>query len=254
MAISSRVDLIDYAKSSTHVFVSNKYFDTYMRLMQKAMDRGWEKKTCENYVERHHLLPKSIFPEFIKTKENIVCLTAREHFVAHLLLTKCTTTHFSHKMTLAIQKILFGNDQLYIKSSHLYEQLKIKISEACSIRTSLYWSKLSKEERSVSRSKGNDHWHHRNRGTKALKEIGKKISETKRLTGSSVGKNNAMYGRTHSQESLKLMSEKAKLRSLRNKEKKAYHSPIENKFAYFNLDKQPEGWILGRGKIIREIK
>ncbi len=44
-----------------------------------------------SYTEDHHILPKSIFPEYKTSKENIVTLTARQHFVAHLILTKVFT-------------------------------------------------------------------------------------------------------------------------------------------------------------------
>lgn len=42
----------------------------------------------DKYFEFHHILPKSLFPNWIKRKSNIVCLTAREHFFCHQLLTK----------------------------------------------------------------------------------------------------------------------------------------------------------------------
>lgn len=40
------------------------------------------------YTEDHHILPRSIFPFYRRTKENIVTLTARQHFIAHLILSK----------------------------------------------------------------------------------------------------------------------------------------------------------------------
>lgn len=62
----------------------------YMRIVshaKKEMNLGlrprnsWEKKEFPNqYFEFHHILPKSLFPNWIKRKSNIVALTAREHF------------------------------------------------------------------------------------------------------------------------------------------------------------------------------
>ena len=40
------------------------------------------------YYEQHHILPKSLYPDFRLHKENLVLLTAREHFIAHKLLTE----------------------------------------------------------------------------------------------------------------------------------------------------------------------
>jgi len=56
----------------------------YEALMRKAVGRGG----LDGYVERHHIRPKAIYPDQKDDPENIVALTAREHFVAHLLLAK----------------------------------------------------------------------------------------------------------------------------------------------------------------------
>ena len=52
--------------------------------MRKAEQRGWTKKSAPCYVEEHHIFIKAIFGE----NGRVVCLTAREHFIAHLLLWK----------------------------------------------------------------------------------------------------------------------------------------------------------------------
>ena len=49
----------------------------------------YKRKNFPNqYFEFHHILPKSLFPLWIKRKSNLVPLTAREHFFCHQLLTK----------------------------------------------------------------------------------------------------------------------------------------------------------------------
>lgn len=35
---------------------------------------------------KHHILPRSMFPEFAKSSDNLISLTEREHYIAHLLL------------------------------------------------------------------------------------------------------------------------------------------------------------------------
>lgn len=64
---------------------NNKYYKWYVSICQTAQTR-----TLPNhiYTESHHILPKSIYPEYAKTPENLVALTAREHFICHWLLTK----------------------------------------------------------------------------------------------------------------------------------------------------------------------
>lgn len=62
------------------------YQQVYINLMERAKIRGWSKKTAPCYVESHHIVPR--WAGGANTKENLVCLTAREHFVAHKLLYK----------------------------------------------------------------------------------------------------------------------------------------------------------------------
>jgi hypothetical protein len=52
--------------------------------MRKAEQRGWTKKSAPCYVEEHHIFIKAVFGE----NDRVVYLTAREHFIAHLLLWK----------------------------------------------------------------------------------------------------------------------------------------------------------------------
>jgi hypothetical protein len=58
--------------------------------MRKAEQRGWTKKSAPCYVEKHHVFIKAIFGE----NNRVVCLTAREHFVAHLLLWKACRNRY----------------------------------------------------------------------------------------------------------------------------------------------------------------
>ena len=58
------------------------YFLAYQQLIAKAKAR-----VCpENYVERHHILPRALGGT--DDSSNLVALTAKEHFVAHVLLAK----------------------------------------------------------------------------------------------------------------------------------------------------------------------
>lgn len=56
------------------------YKRQYDLLMEKAKQRG----TVEGYKERHHIIPRCMGGS--NKKENLVELTAREHYVAHRLL------------------------------------------------------------------------------------------------------------------------------------------------------------------------
>jgi len=62
----------------------------YLRIINKALSEKRKKVKMNdlNYVwyEEHHILPKSLFPEYKKIKENKVLLLPEEHFIAHKLL------------------------------------------------------------------------------------------------------------------------------------------------------------------------
>lgn len=65
------------------------YRHVYMLIIERAKSEeklGLRKKGNGNYYERHHILPKSIFPLWEKEKRNLVLLTAREHLFCHMLL------------------------------------------------------------------------------------------------------------------------------------------------------------------------
>ena len=66
------------------MYLQNKYSNWYFNIIKQAQTR-----TISGYTEKHHIIPKSLGGN--NTKDNLVALTAREHFVCHLLLTRMTT-------------------------------------------------------------------------------------------------------------------------------------------------------------------
>lgn len=65
--------------------INNKYSKWYYNLIEKAKTANRFKGDGE-YYEEHHIRPKSLGGKDIV--DNLVLLTAKEHFVAHLLLFK----------------------------------------------------------------------------------------------------------------------------------------------------------------------
>lgn len=80
------------------IFIDNKYTKWYYAIIQNASQRI--NKT--DYIEKHHIIPRSLGGNNDST--NLVKLTAREHFVCHLLLTKMVSGHFKHKMLSAVTR------------------------------------------------------------------------------------------------------------------------------------------------------
>lgn len=102
------------------LFIDNKYTHIYYKIIERAKSR-----TIFDYKEKHHIIPKSLGGN--NSKENIVALTAREHFICHLLLTKMTTGEARSKMSLAVFYLTGkgkSNRKNSIKKSQLYENIR----------------------------------------------------------------------------------------------------------------------------------
>jgi len=76
------------------IFIDNKYTTWYNNIVRRAKTRS-----LTGYKERHHIIPRSLGGSDLK--ENLVHLTAKEHFVCHLLLTKMTDGESREKMIYA---------------------------------------------------------------------------------------------------------------------------------------------------------
>jgi hypothetical protein len=99
------------------IFINNKYTTWYNSLINKAKDR-----TITGYTEKHHIIPSSLGGT--NDNDNIVKLTAREHFVCHLLLTKMTTGNARYKMNFALHMLSNAKnigEGRYIPSGRIYE-------------------------------------------------------------------------------------------------------------------------------------
>lgn len=126
-----------------HMYLQNKYTTWYYNIIHLAQSR----LTQPEYVERHHIIPKSLGGTNDKT--NIVKLTAREHFVCHWLLTKMVTGDSQPKMIFAFHR-MFSASKLQNRytsgiKSRIYE--KLKIVHAQCMRDIKTGSKLSKEHK-----------------------------------------------------------------------------------------------------------
>jgi hypothetical protein len=72
------------------------YKKVYDSIINRAKNRNWNRKFAPEYVERHHIVPRSLGGT--DTKDNLVFLTAREHFICHWLLYKSSEGADKSKM------------------------------------------------------------------------------------------------------------------------------------------------------------
>lgn len=101
-----------------------EYQKHYDALVERAKDR-----VLSGYKERHHIIPKCMGGP--NKKENLVYLTAREHFVAHQLLVKIyrnnlKLVHAAFMMTVSSETV--------IRNNRKYEWLRKKQSMAAKSR------------------------------------------------------------------------------------------------------------------------
>lgn len=100
----------------------------YQRIYNQIVERA-QIRQLEGYKEKHHVIPKCLGGS--NEKENLVELTAREHFLCHSLL--CEIYPKNEKLKHALFLMSIGKqktkDKHYIISSRVYERLKQEYSQ-----------------------------------------------------------------------------------------------------------------------------
>jgi hypothetical protein len=122
------------------MFIENKYYQWYFSIIENAKSR----EVPLTYTEKHHIIPRSLGGN--DTEENLVILTAREHFICHILLTKFTKDQAYYKMVYASLGMRRTRDyqHRYI-NARLYETIKQESARMQSER--FKGKKLSDEHR-----------------------------------------------------------------------------------------------------------
>lgn len=109
---------------------------------RKQLDR---KSNNDGKLENHHILPISLGGT--DDNVNMVMLTTREHFLAHLLLTKIYTGKDKAKMVYAFAKMCQCNpNQKRIVNSRYYSLAKHLMSQHCSGENSFWYGRTHSEE------------------------------------------------------------------------------------------------------------
>ena len=125
--------------SFEHPFKINKYSRWYFNIMASPF-------VGEGYSETHHIIPKAMGGP--NSKSNLVRLTARQHFVAHRLLTKMTEGILKRKAEAAFRAVAImkspqakaAGGSLRVLSATTYEMLRIAHAENASKRMTELWA------------------------------------------------------------------------------------------------------------------
>lgn len=103
------------------IFKQNKYTICYYNIINRALSRS-----ISGYTEKHHIIPRSLGGS--DSPENLAILTAKEHYIAHLLLPYMVldSTH-KKKMWGALRcmsKMISSNHNRYVGSARFYQKAK----------------------------------------------------------------------------------------------------------------------------------
>ena len=161
------------------------YRHIYCKIISYAKSQeklGLRKRGNGEYYERHHILPKSLFPLWGKDERNLVLLTAREHFFCHQLLYKI---YPCKEMNYALFYMANCKKEGMKLSSKQYERVRLEYSN--------YKSNDMKGE--------NNSFY----GKRHSEETRKLLSENRK--GKFCGKDNSMFGKTHSDEAKQKLRE-----------------------------------------------
>ena len=121
-----------------------EYTKIYNQIIKRAKNR-----VLEGYKEKHHILPKCLGGS--NDKSNLVELTAREHFLCHMLLCEICPNNRNLWYALFLMSINKNKKehQKYKVSSREYERIKFKWNEYSKKRKKPEWfgDKIKSNER-----------------------------------------------------------------------------------------------------------
>jgi hypothetical protein len=206
------------------IFIDNKYTAWYYKIISNAQNNG-----RIGYTESHHIIPKSFFKkrslsgwldENPDNPDNIVNLTAKEHFVCHLLLTKMTQGLAYKKSVYAAKRCRYGKPGTpqYVPSGRVYQIIK----EQWSLINPFNDVKWQQQQATNKRGKSFTEEHKNNLKKSWTTErkklmsdrnkgicLNKTTNKGKKMPQLS-GANNGFYGKTHSVETVEKIKTRLK--------------------------------------------
>lgn len=110
------------------------YVNRYNKFITTINNKG---RRNLHYKEKHHIIPKCLNKDLYTDPNNIIILTPKEHFIAHLILSHCykVNTNEYNRLIFALfamakLKMKFHDRDLYDFTSKQYEKLRIEYSTA----------------------------------------------------------------------------------------------------------------------------
>lgn len=160
------------------------YKKTYETIIDKAKNLSQEreqlKRNKQLYFEKHHIIPKCIGGT--NNTDNLVLLTAREHFICHKLL--CEIHKDNNKLIYALWRMGSGHPKRYKVGNREYEKLKTRMALATSqiqtnIKRSEEWKRKQSEAKKGRISVYKGQTYEKRYGKNKAEKIKRKIANNK---------------------------------------------------------------------------
>lgn len=193
----------------------------------------------EGYTEKHHILPRSMWPEHATCSWNTVRLSAYDHFICHWLLAKITD---DRKMVFALNNMMrvlntYVTDPDDIHHlAQLHSEFRERLAQEISAQNIGWFDKLDTIEqekvRERSRKQGIGKIPCRRVSTGETAHLS--VNDPRVVSGEYI---HTSTGHKHSEDTKRLMSLRNKMRG------PVYHNPETNEIKY--TTEPPIGWVKG---------
>lgn len=226
------------------MFLDNKYTKWYNNIINRRRNQLPDVK----FTETHHIIPTCCGGN--NSKSNLVILTMREHFIAHLLLVKMVSAielkcKLSYALMCMSSKKNPANKPRYKPSSRIYELMRkvvrqAHIHEHSGENNPFYGKTHSEETKRKMREK---------RSYQPPPNLGKPHSEG---TKNKLREANRKQFEDPAQVEMRQIKSKALWANPEYREKNSgrvwYHDPILLTNKLFKPDQIPVGWVKGKFK------
>jgi hypothetical protein len=228
------------------MYLHNKYTTIYYNIVNRAKSRILKENV---YTEKHHIIPKSLGGT--NDKNNIVSLTAKEHYICHRLLVKMLEGENKKKMIYAAWMMMVGMKR-HTPTAKIYQILKEQMVEMLKNRVGPNkGKKLSTEWKENIKNSFNDERRRKiseQRTGKATREKGtfNVSEETKEKMSISRGNKGTRFG-PHSEETIKklkkirsnqIFTDETRKKMSETKKGKKFNDEHKKKIAIANTGKK----------------
>ena len=187
----------EFSSNNPEIKVSD-VFDTAEENFKKMLDIiNNPNPENKKYTEKHHIIPRFVYRDrgvgVDNSPNNLVELSLKNHFLVHYYASKSSKPEYKYKFAVTVTKML---GKIYKKfSEEELDQIASQVEEAKTNVRELGYPETAREKNRLA----------------------------------SLGANNGFYGKKHTKELKKLLSEKSKLRWKEHPEWRKIHSEISKK-------------------------